>query len=141
MIKVNKRQLFLLDAIIWSIAALILLSKAYKWKNLLVDYQLLVSLIVAIILGIIKTYFIFIRLTKINIKRINNFTNNKVSIYEFHSLRDKILIVIMIFGGILLRQSKIPKYILMPIYIGIGFSMIYVAYMYIYNFIKNKNFK
>ncbi len=138
MIKVSKKQLFLFDAVIWLIAGFVLLFRAYNWIDLLSDYQLFIALIIAIILGFIKTYFIFIRLTKKNVERINNFIENKISIYEFHSLRDKMLIVIMIFGGILLRQSEIPKYILMPIYVGIGFSMLYVSYLYLsYSYKKN----
>jgi hypothetical protein len=138
MIKINKKQLFLFDAVIWFIAGLILLLRAYNWIELLSDYQLFIGLIVAIILGFVKTHFIFIKLTKKNIKRINNFTDKMISIYEFHSLKDKILIVIMIFGGSLLRQSSIPKFILMPIYIGIGFSMIYVSYMYLRIYVLSK---
>jgi len=136
MIKINKKQLFLFDAVIWLIASFFLLFRAYNWIDLLSDYQLFIALIIAIILGFIKTYFIFIRITKKNVERINNFTENKISIYEFHSLRDKILIVIMIFGGALLRQSAIPKFFLMPIYVGIGFSMLYVSYLYLRYYYK-----
>ena len=138
MINVNKKQLIFIDAVIWAIAGLILLFRAYTWVELLSENQLFIILIASIPLGLIKTRFIFIRLTKKNIKRIYNFAEEKVSIYNFHTLRDKMLIVIMIFLGALLRQSSLPKFILMPVYIGIGVSMIYVCVMYFQSYFSKK---
>ncbi|MBN1250764.1 MAG: hypothetical protein JXR51_08155 [Bacteroidales bacterium] len=131
MVKVKHENLILIAAFIWLIAASILLLRAYSWISLLSENQLIISLIISLPLGLLKTYFIFHKLTIKNIVRIESLSDSVSSIFNFHTLKDKILIIVMILTGSLLRQSPIiPKYVLMPIYIGIGISMLYVTCLY-----------
>ena len=138
-LKIKRINLILFTGFIWLFAGFMLLSRACTWVSLLTDNQLIISVIIAFILAIIKSYFIFHKLTIKNIQRISNFNSQLISIFEFHVLKDKILIVLMIFFGSLLRNTPfIPKYFLMPIYLGIGIAMLYSSFLYVKFFTKEK---
>ncbi len=137
--KVKQNTLILLTGFIWLYASIMLLKRAYSWVDIITASQLYIGLLIALPLGIIKIYFIFRKLTLKNIKRIQSFKENKISIWEFHITKDKILIVLMIVMGIALRHSPyIPKFVLFPIYLGIGIAMFYVWGLYLKTFLKVK---
>ena len=139
MLKVKLNTLILLTGIIWLYASMVLLKRAYSWIEIMTLFQLYIGLAIALPLTIIKIYFIFDKLTVRNIKRIQSFKENKVSIWEFHITKDKILIILMIFFGIILRHTPfIPKYVLFPIYLGIGIAMFYVWVLYLKTFLKER---
>ena len=137
--KVKINTLILITGIIWLYASLVLLKRAYSWIEMMTLFQLYIGLAIALPLAVLKIYFIFHKLTVKNIKRIQSFKQTKVSIWEFHIAKDKILIILMIFFGIILRHTPfIPKYILFPIYLGIGIAMFYVWVLYLKTFLKEK---
>lgn len=137
MIKVKKKYLILITSVIWLIASGILLSRAYQWVELLSDIQLYLGIFLAAVLSVVKGRFIFRKITIRNIDRIMSFSNPTVSLWEFHQNRDKILIVLMILIGIVLRHSPyVPKFVIFPIYLGIGFAMFYVCILYISHYFK-----
>ena len=130
--KIRKINLILFTSIIWLFAGFLLLHRAYTWVDLLSEKQLISSLIIALVLALIKAYFVFRKLTIKNIYRINNFNQEFISILKFHSPKDQLLIVLMIATGSLLRNSPfIPKVFLMPVYTGIGLAMLYSAILYL----------
>jgi len=137
--KVSSNILILVTGIIWLIASYILLRRSYSWVDILTNTQLWLGTLVAIPFTLIKIYFIFHKLTTKNIKRIQSFKQSSISIWEFHLMKDKLLIVLMIILGSILRRAPfIPKYILFPIYLGIGIAMFYVWLLYLKTFIKQK---
>ena len=137
-LKLKKTNLILFTGFIWLWASFLLLHRAFTWIKLLTENQLIISIIIALILAFIKTYFIFHNLTIRNIQRISSFRYKHVSIFKFHVVKDQILIVLMILFGSLLRNSPfIPKSFLMPVYIGIGLAMLYSASLYFRFFMKN----
>ncbi|RLD77841.1 MAG: hypothetical protein DRJ10_11265 [Bacteroidetes bacterium] len=139
-LKLKRINLILFTGFIWLWAGFLLLHRAYTWINLLTKNQLIISIIIALALGLIKTYFIFHKLTVRNIQRISNFTEEYISILKFHVIKDQILIVLMILFGSLLRNTPfIPKFYLMPVYIGIGLAMFYSASLYFIFFVKHQN--
>ena len=139
--KIKKINLILFTSGIWLLAGFILLHRAYTWINLLSNTQLIVSLIIALFLAVIKAYFIFHKLTIKNIYRINNYEQEFISILKFHTVKDQLLIILMIATGSILRHSPyIPKAFLMPIYIGIGMAMLYSATLYLLYVFKPYNF-
>jgi len=136
--KIKKIYLILFTGFIWLWASFLLLHRAFTWIDLFTDKQLLFSVILSFGIAAIKTYLIFHKLTVKNIKRILNFKSDSVSIFKFHAIKDQILIVVMIVGGTLLRNTPaVPKLVLMPVYIGIGLAMFYSSYLYMRFFIKN----
>lgn len=138
--KVKYNNLILITGIIWLIASYILLRRAYSWVDIMTNTQLWIGATLAIPFAFIKIYFIFHKLTTKNIKRIQAFKQKSVSIWEFHIMKDKLLIVLMIILGSSLRRAPfIPKFTLFPIYLGIGIAMFYVWVLYLKTFIRQKN--
>lgn len=138
-IKLKNTNLILFTGFIWLFAGFMLLHRAYSWIDLLNNTQLFFSVLFALILSVVKTYFIFHKLTKKNIYRIMNIKEPFIGIHKFHLLKDQILIVLMITFGFILRSTPfIPKEILMPIYLGIGFAMLYSSFLYMKYFIRKK---
>lgn len=132
--RVKSSTLIFLTGLLWLVASYMLLSRAYSWAADMETTYLLLGLALGLALGFIKSKLIFIKLTLKNIGRINAF-GQKVSLWEFHLNKDKLLIVLMIGIGIVLRQSFIPKWVLMPIYLGIGLAMLLVFLLYMRTFI------
>ena len=138
MYKVKQNTLILIAAIIWFIASIILSTRAISWIELMTKTQVVIGIIAALFLSIIKIYLIFHKLTLNNIKRIQSFTQVNISIWEFHLMKDKLLIVLMIIVGIGLRSAPfIPKYVLFPIYLGIGLAMLFSSILYKFSTLQN----
>ncbi len=138
--RVKPNNLILITGFIWLIASYILLRRAYSWVDILTNTQLWIGIIITIPFAFIKIYFIFHKLTVKNIKRLQSFKQTSISIWEFHLMKDKLLIILMIILGSTLRRTPfIPKYTLFPIYLGIGIAMFYVWALYLKTFLKEKN--
>ena len=139
MLKVSKNTLILITGFVWLLACLILFRRAYSWMAIMNDFQFYLGILIAAPLALIKIQFIFKKLTLKNIKRIQSFKEHQVSVWEFHATKDKILIILMIIMGTVLRHIPyIPKSVLFPIYLGIGIAMFYVSYLYLKTFLNVK---
>jgi len=134
--KTKQNNLILITGTIWLIACYILSRRAYSWVDSITNAQLWIGSIIAIPFAFIKIYFIFHKLTIKNIKRIQSFKQINVSIWEFHTMRDKLLILLMIILGSTLRRTPfIPKFTLFPVYLGISIAMFYVWILYLKTFL------
>lgn len=137
--KVKQNILILITGIIWFIASVILTTRAISWIDLFTKTQLIIGISTALLFSIIKISFVFKKLTLNNIKRIQSIAQTNISIWEFHQMKDKLLIVLMIIIGIGLRSAPfIPKYAIFPIYLGIGMAMLYSAILYFKSFFNKK---
>jgi hypothetical protein len=140
--KVKVRTLVLLTGFLWLTASAILSLRAYSWFDLLTTNQKIIGISIGLLIALVKTRFIFLKLTLKNIYRILAALPNRISIWEFHLLKDKLLILLMIAMGIALRSAPfIPKYVLFPLYLGIGIAMFYVWVLYLKSFLDQKLFK
>jgi hypothetical protein len=137
--KVKHSTLILFTGFIWLIASLILFRRAYSWVEIITPLELVIGLTVTFPLALIKIYFIFNKITMKNIDRILSFTQKRISVWEFHLKRDKLLIILMIvIGSILRHMNFIPKFIIFPIYVGIGIAMFYVWLLYLKTYFETK---
>ncbi len=131
MIKVSKTTLVLITGFIWTTIGLMLIGKATNLIEILSTNQLVISCVLGIILSFVKVHFVFNKTTKHNISRIMNLKHRRVSIFAFHTFKFYILILFMIGFGILLRNLDfVPKYVIFPIYIGVGIGMLYSSLKY-----------
>jgi hypothetical protein len=129
---VTKKTLIIFASSLWLFASYMLFRKAFVWANELSTNQLMGLSFTGLLIAFVKSYFIFHRITIANIARIKGFTQQKISLWQFHANKYKLIIVSMIFFGIILRRiSFIPKSVLFPIYLGLGFSMFYVFTLYL----------
>ncbi|OQX97325.1 MAG: hypothetical protein B6I20_12845 [Bacteroidetes bacterium 4572_117] len=128
--KVNKNILILISGILWTGVGILLMKIASKWFNLLIGNELIYAIIGGIILGTMISYFGFSNLALKNIERIN-FYKDKVCMWAFQKWQSYILIIFMISLGIFMRKSSfMPKFILTPMYIGIGFALFTASFKY-----------
>lgn len=128
--KVHKNVLIITAGILWSGVGVLLNSFAVKWFSLLSQNELIFAISSGVILGIIISYFGFSKLAQKNIDRINLYNNN-VCMWAFQKWQSYILIAFMISLGIFMRKSGlVPKVILTPIYISIGFALFTASFKY-----------
>ena len=128
--KVHKNILTLISGILWTAVGIFLIKIASRWFILLSQNELIISVIIGILLGTAISYFGFSKLAEKNINRINLYKEN-VCIWAFQRWQTYFLIIFMISLGIFMRKASfIPKFILTPMYIGIGFALFSASFKY-----------
>ena len=135
--KVNKNILILTSGILWTGVGIMLMRIATIWFSTLPQNELVLDIIGGIILGLIILYFGFSKIATKNIERINLY-NDKVCFWAFQKWQSYILIIFMMALGIFMRKiSSVPKFILTPMYIAIGFALFSGSFKY-YMFLFHK---
>ena len=120
---VEKKWLIFLSGAMWTSVGVLLIKIAINWFAELNNQQVLSAIFAGMILGILITSFVFNKVVNKNINRIFAYKEN-VCIFAFQEWRTYILIVIMMSMGIFMRTTSfIPKFLLAPMYIGIGFAL------------------
>ena len=139
--KVNKNILILISGILWTGVGILLMKIATKWFPLLSQIEFILSIIGGILLGTAISYFGFSNLAIKNIERINLYTD-KVCIWAFQKWQSYFLIAFMISLGVFMRSTSIvPKFLLTPMYIGIGFALFTASFKYYIFLYTRKNNK
>lgn len=134
--KVHKHILVLIAGFLWTGVGLLLIRLSFRWYSELSTSMLVFAISIGLIMGGIIAYFGFSGLANKNIDRINNY-KNKVCIWAFQKWTSYILIAFMMSLGIFMRNSPyVPKYILIPIYTGIGLALFLSSFRY-YIFLVN----
>jgi len=126
MLKFNKRVLILSSSITWVLVGIMLLARIPAWYNVLTPSEFYLSASIGLILAVIKVRYVFMGTVIRNINRINKLKGESHHILLFHSFKFYLMILPMIGGGIFLRTSDfIPKYYVLPIYLGVGLALVY----------------
>ena len=126
---VNKTMLILIAGLVWVLVGLILSLLAVHWWQKYTGSFLLLFVVLGLLLGILKGYFIFSSMVTNNIKRIIKL-NEQVFILAFISWKSYLLISGMMALGISLRNSTLPKQYLAIFYLGVGLAMIFSSIHY-----------
>lgn len=135
--KVNKNILILLSGIMWSGVGIFLPRLASQWFAELSTNETIFAVMAGILLGSTIAYFGFIGLANKNIDRINQY-QGKVCIWAFQKWTTYFLIAFMMSMGIFMRNIPyIPKFLLSPMYIGIGFALFVASFRYYRFLLKN----
>ncbi len=139
--KVNKNILILISGLMWTGVGIFLPSLALRWFALLSTNEIIFATITGIILGLVIAYFGFSGLANKNIYRINQY-QGKVCLWAFQKWTTYLLIIFMMSLGIFMRNTPlIPKYLLSPIYIGIGLALFLASFRYYLFLAKKGSFK
>lgn len=134
---IKKKYLILISGLLWNGAGIFLNVIALRWITQLSKMQIFTSYVVGIFLGLSISKFGFSKLAKKNIIRINSYSET-VCVFAFQRWKMYFLIVFMMSLGIFMRTtSLIPKYLLLPMYIGIGTALFISSFVYYYNFVKH----
>ncbi len=138
---VNKKYLILLSGLMWSGVGILLNWFAFRWLPELEQWQILFAYSLGIIAGFIIAKFGFNKLAVKNKNRILDYPE-KVCAFAFQRWQMYLLIIVMMSMGIFMRTSGlIPKYLLAPVYIGIGLALFSGSFVYHKNFLIMKELK
>lgn len=130
---VNRKWLIVISGLMWSGVGIFLNIIVYNWLKSFNNNQILISIIIGIFLGLVIARFGFRRFANTNINRIFAYPK-EACVFAFQEWQSYILIIVMMSMGIFLRTTElIPKFILAPIYIGIGTALFLASFKYYRN--------
>jgi len=135
---VSKNILLLLAGIMWLMVGIMLNYLAYGWLSINPDVSISYHIISGIIAAILIYHFGFSKIAKKNHDRIINMAD-KSCLFSFYSWKSYLTIIVMIFMGITLRHSTIPKHYLAIAYIGIGLALAISSSVYFEALISGTN--
>lgn len=128
--QVNRKWLIMVSGTMWSGTGILLVWIASKWFVAFNFWQMVLALIAGPLLGLAIAYFGFSNLAMKNVKRILAYPE-RVCIFAFQRWQMYILVAVMISMGIYLRNTSfIPKFLLAPVYIGIGSALFISSFVY-----------
>jgi len=114
----------------WSGVGILLNWMAFKWLPNFEQWQIIFTYIVGILLGANIAKFGFSKLANKNSDRIMGYPET-LCVFAFPRWQMYILIVIMMSMGIFMRSTNfIPKYLLAPVYVGIGLALFLSSFVY-----------
>ncbi|NHZ86237.1 MAG: hypothetical protein GWP19_10195 [Planctomycetia bacterium] len=130
---VNRKWLIIISGLMWSGVGILLNILAFNWLKSFNNIQLFLTIIIGLLAGLIIAWFGFGNIANKNIKRIFAYPK-EVCVFAFQEWKSYILIAFMMSMGIYFRTTGlIPKYILAPIYIGIGTALFLASFTYYKN--------
>ena len=130
---VNRKWLIIISGLIWSCVGIFLNILALSWLKSVNNMQIFISVIIGLLVGLVIARFGFGNIANKNVKRILAYPKH-ACIFAFQEWKSYILIAIMMNLGIFLRTTGlIPKYILVPMYLGIGTALFLASFKYYKN--------
>jgi len=132
---VDKKFLIILAGIVWSIVGVMLCRLAVHWLSETSRQNAIWLASAGVVLSLIIHHFMFLKLLYKNIDRILS-KEDKVCVFAFQAWKSYLIILFMIFMGVTLRHSPIPKPYLSVIYIGFGGAMVLSSLVYYWNFFR-----
>ena len=132
---VNQKWLIVISGLMWSSVGILINIYAFGWLNYLNNTQISISVIIGLLAGWSISRFGFGNSVNKNVNRILAYPK-QACVFAFQEWKSYILIAVMMSLGILLRSTElIPKFILAPIYIGIGTALFLASFKYYRNLI------
>lgn len=139
--KVSKFYLILTSGIVWAAVGIMLFSRGIGWILNFPLNQLFLIIGIGFLIGILKNKYMITKFAKDNIVRINNYEKDRLCFWAFQTWTSYLMIIFMMGMGIFLRNSPyVPKYILSPIYMGIGWALFLSSFHY-FVFLYQRNTK
>ena len=128
--EVKQKWLIMLSGLMWSGVGILLNWIASKWFQVFNVWQTVLALTAGPLLGFVIAYFGFSKLAEQNANRILAYPE-KVCVFAFQRWQMYVLIVVMMSMGIFMRSTHfIPKFMLAPVYIGIGTALFISSFVY-----------
>jgi len=127
---VPKSVLLFLAGVLWLGTGIMLDVLSYHWLRVETPSKILVCSASGFVCALGIHHFGFLRIVDRNLDRILPMEGRRC-VFSFMPWKSYLIIVIMIFMGILLRHSPIPKLYLSVLYIGIGTALILSSIRYL----------
>lgn len=132
---VNQKWLIIIAGLMWSSVGIFLNILAIAWLKSLNNIQIFTSVLIGLSAGFAIAHFGFGNIAIKNISRILAYPKH-ACVFAFQEWETYILIAFMMSMGIYLRTTGlVPKFILAPLYIGIGTALFLSSFKY-YNNLK-----
>ena len=130
---VHRKSLIQISELMWSGVGIFLNILVFGWFKNLNNTQILLSILIGLFAEWVIHSFGFGNLAIKNVNRILAYPKH-ACIFAFQEWKSYILIAIMMIIGILMRTtSLLPKYLLAPMFIGIGIALFLVSFKYYRN--------
>jgi len=115
----SKKWLLILAGVVWSGVGLMLLRYAITWLTQPISPISLWLGLLGVLISFAINHWMFSGLARKNIERILSL-NDKACVFSFQAWKSYFIVIIMMSGGILLRNSAFPKPYLAVMYAAIG---------------------
>ncbi len=134
---VDRSILILIAGLVWILVGLMLSRLAILWWERYTGSFLVLFVVLGLILGIVKAYYVFPRIVRKNIDRITRMEDTGF-VLAFIPWKTYLLIAVMMFVGIALRHSMVPKQYLAILYLGVGLAMVLSSLQYFRNLVRGE---
>jgi len=129
--RVSKFYLILTSGLVWAAVGIMLLTKGFMWVMEYPLIQLLLIIVIGLGVGVLKYKYMISKFADKNIIRINNYKKDHLCFWAFQKWTSYLMIIVMMSMGIFLRNSPlVPKYLLSPFYMGIGWALFLSSFHY-----------
>ncbi len=133
--RVDRKILILISGLMWCGVGVMLMILAETWVNHYSGRGKYIYYITGFLIAMPVHYFGFLRLAKKNLSRLIPISGKKC-VFSFITWKSYITLAIMIFMGIILRHSSIPKNYLSILYNGIGLGLFLSGIRYLRTVLK-----
>ena len=134
---VSRKALILNAGILWVIGGAILSYRglAIAKNSNPIPAELILA---ASVIGLIKGLFLFSRIVRTNVERIQALAphKDKVCLFAFQPMSSYLLVIVMVTLGLLLRLTGLAPNILMVIYFAVGIALLTGSIQY-FKLLKN----
>lgn len=128
---VKKIWLQLLAGVMWSGVGIMLIGFASRWFTHVPTCQEILIILAGMALAAAIYFFGFSKIALKNVRRINNYLQERICLFAFQRWTSYPLILFMVSLGIYLRKfSPIPRQYLAILYVGIGGSLFLASLHY-----------
>ena len=132
---VNRKWLIIISGLMWSGVGIFLNVLGFGWLKYLNIMQILITILIGLLAGWSIARFGFGNIAIKNVNRILAYPKH-ACVFAFQEWKSYVLIAVMMSLGIILRTTGlIPKFILAPMYIGIGTALFLASFKYYRNLI------
>ncbi|MEG0307950.1 MAG: hypothetical protein RR636_08415 [Clostridium sp.] len=133
--KVNKKILIIIGGLVWTIAGVNVFLIGYKD----VSNTNIIGVIFSVIIFAIFFNFIFYKMAKKHLKRIDSNKNKSLCVFSFFDVKGYIIMAFMMTFGITLRKTGLINHNYLGLfYIGLGFALASGGLIFLINGIRHK---
>ncbi len=133
-----KRWLLIISGLMWAAVGVMLLRYAVSWLAVSFSVTSILLGLLGVILSIAANRFMFARISRKNVNRILAL-KDKACLFSFQAWSGYLIIIVMMTGGILMRNSAFPKPYLAVIYATIGGALAQASLNYFKGFFSSAN--
>ncbi len=137
--RVQRPFLLLVAALVWTFAGAMLLFRGFALNEVQPVYWL-IKLGISAVSGLLFYAFLFTRISKKHVLRIQTMEKEKPTVFAFFNLRSYLMMFSMITLGITLRKTGLvsPEHLSL-VYITMGIPLLMSSFRFYYTFFQKSN--